>query len=56
MITHDILNILACPLCKGELSANLNEQILYCHTCKRSFPVIEGIPVMMVDKMTPLAT
>lgn len=50
MISHDLLNILACPVCKGELKASDNEQNLLCHTCRLAFPIREGIPVMLVNE------
>ena len=53
MLSHDLLNILACPVCKGELNAGDNEQTLVCHPCGLAFPIREGIPVMLVDEAVP---
>jgi len=50
MLTKDILNILACPACKGKLTARDNKSKLMCHSCGRAFPVREGIPVMLMDE------
>lgn len=50
MLTNDFLNILACPACKGELTAHDNGQKLLCQSCGRAFPVSEGIPVMLADE------
>lgn len=50
MISQDLLNILACPVCKGGLSPNDAAQTLRCHTCRLDFPVREGIPVMLVEE------
>lgn len=50
MLTEEILNILACPACKGTLTASGNKQKLLCNSCGHTFPVREGIPVMLVDE------
>lgn len=50
MLSHDFLNILACPACKGELSEDNGAQRLFCQACRLEFPVREGIPVMLVDE------
>jgi uncharacterized protein YbaR (Trm112 family) len=42
MIAPDILALLACPICKGQLSQN--EGALHCAACPRVFPVVDGIP------------
>jgi len=50
MISPDLLNILACPVCKGELLLAEDEQALLCQPCGLAFPVRDGIPVMLVDQ------
>ena len=49
MLTKDLLTLLACPACKGKLTADDNKQKLMCHSCGRGFPVREGIPIMLMD-------
>lgn len=55
MLSHNLLNILACPACKAALDASDNGQSLSCRTCRLSFPVREGIPVMLLDEAAPLS-
>jgi len=50
MISPELLNILACPVCKGELLLADAEQKLLCQTCGLAFPIRDGIPVMLVDQ------
>lgn len=50
MLSHELLDILACPACKGELCEGSIEQNLLCRTCGLTFPVREGIPIMIVDE------
>lgn len=54
-LSKDLLEILACPQCKGELVPDDKHDNLYCHACKLAYPVRDGIPVMLVDEATPLA-
>ena len=54
-LSKDLLEILACPQCKGEISADENHEKLFCHACKLAYPVRDGIPVMLVDEALPLS-
>jgi uncharacterized protein len=46
-IRKELLDILACPVCKT--SVRLEGDELVCDTCKRRYPVEDGIPIMLVD-------
>jgi uncharacterized protein YbaR (Trm112 family) len=50
MIDQELLDILACPACKGTLEHDRNENKLICHTCKLKFRIEDDIPVMLVDE------
>ncbi len=45
-----LLEILVCPLCKGQLEHDRSAQELICHADKLAFPIRDGIPVMLVDE------
>jgi len=49
-----LLDILACPQCKSSVVAVDDQSALLCHSCKVSYPVRDGIPVMLIDEATPL--
>jgi uncharacterized protein YbaR (Trm112 family) len=49
MLPKELLDILCCPKCKGALEPD-NEKALLCQACKLRYPIIDGIPVMLVDK------
>jgi len=49
-----LLDILVCPLCKGELVYKKVEQELICKPCKLAYPVKDGIPVMLEEEARPL--
>ena len=48
---HDLLNILACPVCKGELKLDVGEEneqevvsgSLYCPKCDARYPIADTI-------------
>ena len=42
-----LLEILACPLCKGELIYKKEELELVCKADRLAFPIRDGIPVML---------
>ncbi len=46
--------ILACPACKGPVSAGGEKDHFDCASCRLRFSVIEEIPVMLVDEAVPI--
>lgn len=48
MIDQELLAILACPACQGDVE--LKEEKIVCVKCGRKYPVKDGIPVMLVDE------
>lgn len=53
-LSEQLLAILVCPKCKGELDYRDKESALVCQTCRLSYPVRDGIPIMLIDEATPL--
>lgn len=47
-IDPELLKILVCPACHGELEPRTDE--LRCVGCGRYYPVTDGIPVLLVDE------
>jgi len=50
-IDADFLETLACPACKGELCQRGDDR-LYCAACRRSYPVRDEIPILLLDEAT----
>ena len=48
MIDKELLEILACPACKGDV--RLEESKIVCVKCKRKYPIKNGIPIMLIDE------
>ena len=55
-LDDQLLEILACPKCKGELEYRPGdgEEALLCHACRLRYEVDDGIPIMLIDEATPL--
>jgi uncharacterized protein YbaR (Trm112 family) len=52
----NLLEILACPVCKGELLFDQANQELICHFDRMAYPVIDDIPVMLESRARRMAT
>ena len=53
-IDKELLDILVCPKCKGDLELSENEDGLVCKPCALKFPIKEDIPIMLIDEALPL--
>ena len=49
-LSQELLEILACPKCKGTLVFVSEESGLLCPHCRLRYPIRDGIPVMLVDE------
>lgn len=49
-IDKELLDILACPQCKGRISLNESKDGLVCRKCRLLYRIEDGIPVMLVDE------
>jgi hypothetical protein len=45
-----LLDLLRCPACRGVVRPHDHEQGLLCASCGRLYPIVDGIPVMLVDE------
>ena len=54
-VDPQLLEILVCPKCKGELDYRASEKVLVCNACSLSYPVRDDIPIMLIDEATPLS-
>lgn len=48
MIDKELLEILACPACKGDVEFKDNKII--CKVCNKKYPVKDDIPIMLIDE------
>jgi uncharacterized protein len=49
-ISQDLLDVLACPQCKGDLRLTGAQDGLICEVCKLRYPIKEDIPVMLIEE------
>ncbi len=50
LIDPDLLAIMQCPNCEGELAETLQPPSLTCQSCGLRYPVRDGIPVMLIEE------
>jgi uncharacterized protein YbaR (Trm112 family) len=53
-ISQELLEILACPKCKGDLEITPKQDGLVCKACKLLYRIEDDIPIMLIDEATKL--
>ena len=53
-ISKELLDILACPKCKGEIRLSETEDSLICDKCRLVYEIRDGIPIMLIEEAKPL--
>ena len=51
-----LLEILACPICKGPVVHRRDAHVLVCRADRLAFPIRDGIPVMIEEEARQLAS
>ena len=46
--------VFVCPRCKGALVAAA--EVLQCAACRLTYPVVDGIPFLLIDDAVPMAS
>lgn len=54
-IASELLAILACPKCKGDIELTPAGDGLVCDKCQAVYPIREDIPIMLIEEAVPLA-
>ncbi len=54
MIKKELLDILACPKCKGPVKLNEKKDGLVCEACQLVYEIRDDIPIMLIDEAKPL--
>ena len=50
MLKEELLKILACPGCKGDLIYKKEENKLVCQKCRLKYKIQDDIPIMLLDQ------
>jgi len=53
-ISKELLDILACPKCKGDIHLKETGDGLICDRCKLLYPIKDDIPIMLIDEAIKL--
>ena len=53
-ISQELLEILACPKCKGNIYLNDAQNGLICDNCKLVYEIKDDIPIMLIDEAKPI--
>ena len=53
-LSKELLDILACPKCKGEIKLKKDGTGLVCEACKLIYPIKDDIPIMLIDEAIKL--
>ena len=56
MLDKKLLEILACPICKGELHYDKNANELVCAVDKLAFPIRDGVPIMLTAEARAMSS
>jgi len=53
-VSQELLDILVCPKCKGDLQLTANQDGLICQACRLLYEIRDDIPIMLIDEARPL--
>ena len=53
-ISQELLEILACPKCKGDIYLDDTQKGLICDHCKLLYEIKDDIPIMLIEEAKPL--
>ena len=53
-LKQELLNILVCPKCKGDIYLNETKDGLVCDKCKLLYEIRDDIPIMLIGEAKPV--
>jgi uncharacterized protein YbaR (Trm112 family) len=53
-ISKELLDIMACPKCKGDIELDESRNGLVCNNCKLMYHIKDDIPVMLIEEAEKL--
>ena len=53
-ISKELLEILACPKCKGDIRLTSSQDGLICDRCRLLYEIRDDIPVMLIEEAKSL--
>jgi len=55
-LSKELLDILACPKCKGDVVLNSTKDGLICNKCNLLYEIKDDIPIMLIDAAKPVSS
>ena len=55
-LNKDLIDMLACPKCKGALTLRADQSAFECDKCKLAYAVVDDIPNFIIEEAQPLKT
>lgn len=52
-VDKELVDILACPVCKGDIYVSEDEKFILCDTCRLKYEIRDDIPIMLPDEAVP---
>ena len=53
-LNRELIDILACPKCKGAIKLREDQSAFECASCKLAYPVVDDIPNFIIEEAHPL--
>ena len=53
-LNRELIELLACPKCRGKLDLRGDESAFVCARCKLAYPVIDEIPNFIIEEAQPI--
>jgi len=53
-LAKELKEILVCPKCKGDLDFREPQNEIVCPSCRLVYPIVDDIPVMLIEEAKPL--
>ena len=50
VVSNELLEILACPKCKGDVYINKTKNGLICDKCELIYEIKDDIPIMLIEE------
>jgi uncharacterized protein YbaR (Trm112 family) len=51
---RELLDILACPKCKGPVKLRADESAFECQACRLAYAIVDQIPNFLIEEARPL--
>jgi uncharacterized protein len=53
-LAKELIEIVACPKCKGKLTLREDQSAFECPACRLVYAVVDDIPNFLIDEAKPL--